>query len=140
MINYLIYVNIAVFIGLAVLHLYWGFGGNWAYADRKQTNPKIEQALGKSKADCFLIALCLINFSSLSYFNLLIFYVFLKPYFDYITLFIGLIFLLRAIGDFNCIGMFKKVRGTKFSKHDNLFYIPISIYLAISCLLIVILS
>jgi hypothetical protein len=35
------------------------------------------------------------------------------------------VFALRAIGDFRYIGIFKRVRGTKFARNDSLFFSPL---------------
>jgi len=35
------------------------------------------------------------------------------------------VFALRAIGDFRYIGIFKRVRGTRFARNDSLFFSPL---------------
>lgn len=42
-------------------------------------------------------------------------------------------FLLRAIGDFRYLGLFKTVRNTAFARNDSWFYSPLCILIAISC-------
>jgi len=37
------------------------------------------------------------------------------------------IFALRAIGDFRYIGIFKRVRDTKFARNDTLFFSPLCV-------------
>ena len=37
------------------------------------------------------------------------------------------VFALRAIGDFKYIGIFKRVRGTRFARNDSLFFSPLCI-------------
>jgi len=41
---------------------------------------------------------------------------------------IGVIFILRAIGEFNVVGIFKKIKGTVFAKYDMYFYIPLCLF------------
>lgn len=42
-------------------------------------------------------------------------------------------FLLRAIGDFRYLGLFKTVRDTSFARNDSWLYSPICIMIAINC-------
>jgi hypothetical protein len=42
---------------------------------------------------------------------------------------IGLGFVLRAVGDFNYIGFFKRRRSTAFAHSDNLYYSPLCLVL-----------
>ena len=35
------------------------------------------------------------------------------------------VFALRAIGDFRYIGIFKRVRGTRFARNDSLYFSPL---------------
>jgi hypothetical protein len=45
-------------------------------------------------------------------------------------------FLLRAIGDFRYLGLFKTVRDTAFARNDSWFYSPLCIVIAINCVLL----
>ena len=40
------------------------------------------------------------------------------------------IFLIRAVGDFNLIGFFKRVRDSRFSRWDSLAYSPLCLCLS----------
>lgn len=44
-------------------------------------------------------------------------------------------FFLRAVGDFNYMGFFKKVRHTAFGRNDTKMYSPLCLFLALSFLL-----
>jgi hypothetical protein len=39
--------------------------------------------------------------------------------------------LARAMGDFNYVGFFKRVRGTRFARMDTLLYSPLCLALAV---------
>jgi hypothetical protein len=39
--------------------------------------------------------------------------------------------LARAVGDFNYVGFFKRVRGTRFARTDTLLYSPLCLALAV---------
>jgi hypothetical protein len=51
---------------------------------------------------------------------------------------IASIFILRIIGDFHNLGIFKKIKGTRFSKYDTWMYIPLCLYMGISFVVAVI--
>ena len=38
---------------------------------------------------------------------------------------IGIVFLIRAIGDFKYVGFFKKVKGSLFAENDSRYYSPL---------------
>jgi hypothetical protein len=44
--------------------------------------------------------------------------------------------LARAIGDFRYVGLFKRVRGTKFARRDTLLYSPLCLLLAVGVALV----
>ena len=46
----------------------------------------------------------------------------------------GLVFLLRAVGDFRLIGFFKKERSTDFAKLDTRVYSPLCLLLGLTLL------
>jgi hypothetical protein len=47
-----------------------------------------------------------------------------------------IVFLLRSVGDFRYIGFFKLVHDTTFARFDSWLYSPLTLALAIGCLLI----
>jgi hypothetical protein len=44
---------------------------------------------------------------------------------------IAVIFTLRAIGDFNYVGFFKKIKHTKFGKNDTKYFSPLCLTIGI---------
>ena len=46
------------------------------------------------------------------------------------------IFLIRAIGDFNLVGFFKRVRDSRFSRWDTFAYSPLCLALSVGMFLI----
>lgn len=54
------------------------------------------------------------------------------PVIRYATFAIGIVFIVRFIGDFKWVGIFKKVKGTSFAKNDTLYYAPLCLFLSIS--------
>ncbi len=45
------------------------------------------------------------------------------------------IFILRAIGEFNYVGFFKKIKQTKFGQNDTKYYSPLCLTIGILTLL-----
>jgi hypothetical protein len=43
------------------------------------------------------------------------------------------VFLLRAVGDFRYLGLFKRVRGSRFAFWDTRLYAPLCLVLSVSC-------
>ncbi|PTT14637.1 DUF3995 domain-containing protein, partial [Flavobacterium sp. HMWF030] len=47
------------------------------------------------------------------------------------------IFILRAIGDFNYVGFFKKHRNSEFALKDTKYYSPLCLLIGVLTLLVV---
>lgn len=139
MITILIYLNTLIFVGLSVLHFYWAAGGKWALGSSIPSTTTGELLFNAGKIGTLIVAIGLLCFALVIYFHLASFYAPINPYLDYITLAIAFIFLIRTVGDFKYVGLFKKIKATSFAINDAKIYIPLCFYLALSCLLIVIL-
>ena len=48
------------------------------------------------------------------------------------TLLLGVVFIARAVGEFNLVGFFKRVRGTTFARWDTRVFSPLCIILGSS--------
>jgi hypothetical protein len=48
---------------------------------------------------------------------------------------VGVVFLLRALGDFRLVGLFKRVRDTPFARWDTLLFSPLCAVLGVLILL-----
>jgi hypothetical protein len=49
---------------------------------------------------------------------------------------VGVVFALRAVGDFRLFGLFRRVTGTPFARNDAVLYTPLCLALAASALFI----
>ena len=47
-----------------------------------------------------------------------------------LTIGVSLAFAGRAVGDFRVLGLFKKVRGTRFARADDRIFVPICVGIA----------
>ncbi len=129
--------NSLIFIALALLHIYWVFGGT------SFMNAVLPETEGNKKlfipgklitiavaAGLLLFAIISLSASSLinSYIN--------KNYTVYGNAFIGFIFFIRAIGDFKYAGFFKTVKQTVFARNDTNYYSPLCSFITLIAFII----
>ena len=118
-----------VFAFLAFLHFYWAiFGIKKPELVLPSQNPEKEIKLPGSLMTVFVgFGLLLFAFiflsQALGFWNV--------EWLHYIRVVVGVIFLIRAIGDFKYLGFFKSVKETPFAKMDTKYYAPICLALAI---------
>ncbi len=121
-----------IMVFLSGIHIYWGFGGKWGSAATIPTKGNNVPLIKPGFFDCLVVAIGLLSFG----FFILIkagIVVFGLPGWlsDYGLWVISAIFLLRAIGEFNYVGFFKKVKSTRFGVMDTKYYSPLCLLLAI---------
>ena len=120
-----------IFATLSALHIFWAFGYNWGLEKAVPTLPNdiTQRALNPGPIPCGIVALGLAAFA-LFYFDKV--FGWQLPFPNWLTLAIGWgvpsIFILRAIGEFNYVGLFKKVKGTPFSEMDTRYYTPFCVF------------
>jgi Protein of unknown function (DUF3995) len=114
-------VNTIIFLIISGFHFYWAFGGKFG---SQAVIPAIE---GKAVFQppflaTIVVALAMLVGAWLSWIpnentenKILI----------YGNLAIGIVFFIRAIGDFKYVGFFKKVKGTLFAENDSRYYSPL---------------
>ncbi len=131
--------GILIFGFLSLLHFYWAFSGQPVSAKvipviegRKSFEPGMFLTIlvALALAVCGMVLWVLGFYSSDNF-----------PFFDYVVIagwVLSAIFLLRAIGDFNSVGVFKKNKNSEFAKYDTLFYSPLCFVLSMMFLLLLI--
>lgn len=128
-----------IFTFLSGLHIYWAFGGRWASDGVFPTKedetefpmPGIIPTLVVAFGLLFFAFIALMKISNLR-----------LPFFHEITDKYGLwviagIFLVRAIGEFKFVGLFKKVKHTSFGIKDTKIYTPLCIVIGLLALILV---
>jgi len=129
----------AIFFSISILHFYWAAGGKWGMQGALPESYKADFFNPKNKIliDTATIAIGL----GLAVFGvILLSHSFsidtniIRKNRDILTLTIGIIFLLRAIGDFKVFGLFKKKTDSLFNKMDRKFYVPLCLFLGSSCI------
>ncbi len=142
--NLFIFINTILFLAISMLHWYWAFGGTWAIEsaipDKFHERHFDEKNRIKTAIATIIVAIGLLVFSWITASNYFINSSPLAPkHVKLLTRIIGGIFVFRAIGDFNLLGLFKKKSTSKFAEKDSQIYVPLCLYLGISSILITIL-
>ncbi|MFC3197595.1 DUF3995 domain-containing protein [Parapedobacter deserti] len=117
----------AIFLLLSSVHFYWALGGKWGGdAVLPIKNDDSTKALTPTVLPTLIVAVGLLSIGLLvlAISGLISFDIprWLK---DYGLRVIAGIFFLRAVGDFNYIGFFKKVKQTKFGRNDTTYFSPL---------------
>lgn len=128
---------VLIFLFLSSIHFYWAFGGKWGTDGVYPSKADGSSMRPPSVAATLIVAIVLLIFA--------LFYMIKGEFLSiHIPLWIdknGLwiltgIFILRAIGDFNYLGFFKKVKNTKFAVNDTKYYSPLCLVIGILTLLL----
>lgn len=128
----------AIMLLISAIHTFWALGGTWGL---KATIPDIEgkPLYAATPLSTFTIAFilfigALIVLGRLGFFG--------RPQLEILYFWgpwlLAAIFLIRAIGDFHYIGLFKKVRNSQFAFLDTRLFAPISLLLGLACAIVAI--
>jgi hypothetical protein len=126
-----------IFLFISAIHFYWAFGGTWGSDSVLPTKENNLKVLNPSILSTIIVAFGLLGFglfilvkSGILAFNL--------PFWlnKYGLWIIASIFIIRAIGDFNYVGFFKKIKQTKFGKSDTKYFSPLCLLIGILALLL----
>jgi len=125
-----------VFLLLAVLHFYWAFGGGWALEGAMPPEMRA-MVLSPKRQLGFRLLTAVVGLGLLGMGLMMMTNVLYKlqswegGYLPWITLAIGGIFLLRAIGDFKTVGLFQRGQIGIFARRDKAIYTPLCAGLAL---------
>ena len=115
---------------LSGLHIYWAFGGRWGWG---AAIPQVDgrPAFTPSRLATLVVALGLAAAAVLPLVRAgaLPFPV-PPPLSQWSAVLLALIFFVRAVGDFQLVGFFKRVRGTPFAIWDTRLFSPLCLLLA----------
>jgi len=130
-------VLVIVLLAVALLHVYWAFGGTWASNAVIPVKVASDRAVMPGPLPTLAVAVGLAGFTSLVVVKAwslpLVLPVWLARYGVHG---IAAIFGLRAIGEFNYVGFFKRRRDTAFARNDTRYYSPLCAIIAILCLVV----
>jgi len=121
-----------IFSILGGFHFYWLLGGVWGLKKVIPSKKNKASTLTIPKFATLLVGLVLTLFGliyllKLGFINVQI------PYWatNYGFWVIPSIFILRAIGDFNYVGFFKKIKNTEFARADSKLFSPLCLIIGI---------
>jgi len=123
-----------IMISLALIHFYWALGGKFGLDKALPSDVEDNRLLNPSKFMTFVVGFILLGFSYVAY---KLYTGDESPMIVYAGYGLSILFFLRAIGDFNFVGLFKKVKNTEFSKYDTWVYIPLFLFISINFLFLV---
>lgn len=118
----------ALLAGSAAFHVYWGLGGRTGMAVAVPESPG-KPVYRPSRAACLVVALALVGALAVLAVQALglaalpaVSAAHWTPVASWV---LALVFAARTIGDFRFVGLFKRIRGTRFATYDDRFYTPI---------------
>ncbi len=137
----LIVIVVALFLLIALLHFYWALGGKWgvegAIPEQFRTAYFSIENHFKVQLATIVVAMGLCVFASIIGTHYLIDAGRVEAgYTTYVSWGIAAIFLIRAIGDFNYVGIFKKYNEDIFTRNDTRIYVPLCLFIGIAILVI----
>ncbi len=117
---------------LGGFHLYWFFGGTWGVEKVIPTKNNETNTHSIPKFATLLVALILISFGFIYLIKSGLITIQLPNWLaTYGYWLIPIIFILRAIGEFNYVGFFKKVKNTEFAKADSKLFVPLCLFIGV---------
>lgn len=119
-----------VFVGLGLWHFYWALGGG---AVKNVAIPEVEGklAFNPSAAVTAVVGLVLILCAALvAAASGLIHMPLPGRLLSWLCYALALVLLARAIGDFRLVGLFKRIRGSRFARLDTAVYSPLCLALS----------
>jgi len=128
----MIQITFILLILIALAHFYWSLGGKYWLDRAMPTNMKGEKLLEPPKVLTALVGFIVLGFAYVAYMLLQENY---SNTIVYAGWTIGIMFLLRAVGEFRIVGIFKKVKKTEFAKYDSMVYIPLCLFIGVSFIL-----
>ncbi|SFG08254.1 Protein of unknown function [Salegentibacter agarivorans] len=137
MITVLSIILFVIFSSLGFIHFYWLLGGKWGLEKALPTKEAGQKAMEPPKTATVIVGIGLISFGLIYLIKTgLINFQIPNWIVTYGSWTIPCIFILRAIGDFNYVGLFKKIKNTEFSKADSKWFIPLCLTIGILGILI----
>lgn len=122
-----------IFFSLAILHFYWAFGGEWGFKNALPADENGKILFIPRNIDSAIVGLGLIAFGSFYLLKSDLIQLALPMWIvKYGGWIIPILFLLRAVGEFKYVGLFKSISTTEFGRLDTIFYSPLC--LIIGCL------
>jgi hypothetical protein len=127
---------------VVLFHLYWAFGGRFfadAVIPARKTSHGPEKIFNPSPLAALIVAAYLAAIIALAFAVSRGEAIIVSA--DALRGLLGIaggVFLLRAVGDFRYVGLFKRVRGTRFAFWDTLLFSPFVFLVGAACVAVAI--
>ena len=126
-----------IFTVLGGFHFYWLFGGVWGLKKAIPTKCNEVSTISIPKSATLIVGFVLVLFGLIYLIKSGLTNVQAPNWItNYGYWFIPSIFILRAIGDFNYVGFFKKIKNTEFAIADSKIFSPLCLIIGIIGILI----
>ena len=132
MILYLHYFVVIILVSLGVIHFYWAFGGKFLLDSAIPTQD------GKKLLNPGVFLTFLVGFMLLGCAFVVLEIKSEDNIYIYLNWAIATLFGIRAIGDFNMVGFFKKIKHTKFALYDTKYFSPLCFGISVSLMILLI--
>lgn len=125
-------INTLILLFLSLLHFYWAFGGKWAADKAVPKTPNGQNLFSPGPFACIVVAI----FLALASMLFSVHAGFLDVAFPfwinkYGSLLIGVIFAIRALGEFKYVGFTKSITNSTFASLDSRFYSPLCLLIGL---------
>lgn len=121
-----------IFLFISIIHVYWAFGGKWGSGSVIPTKDNHTKVAMPGVLPTLIVAAGLFLFALFVLVKARLINIVLPAWFNNYGLYIlAGIFIVRAIGDFNYVGFFKKIKSTKFAQQDTKFYTPLCLLIGL---------
>ena len=115
-----------IFTGIALLHFYWSFGGQWG---KRAALPERNDGTHTIRPGFLSTLMVALGLTGLAVFSLSAVQIVDLPIAPVVKRvghwMIAVIFLARAVGDLTYVGFLKKIRNTQFARKDTTIYSPL---------------
>ena len=122
-------ITVTFLVSLGMIHFYWAFGGK-AGLDRALPTKDGRRLINPGRFLTFLVGIFLSAFAFVAY--LLRFDGGVSDGTVYAGWALSALFFLRAVGDFNAVGFFKKIKSSDFAAYDTKYYSPFCVYFGLA--------
>ncbi|WBF54835.1 DUF3995 domain-containing protein [Lysinibacillus sp. JK80] len=125
---------------MSILHIYWAFGGRWGTEAVIPMKEGSQQAVfTPRKWGTLFVAMLLMLASGIILVQGGFMPSFQASIFSKVgSIVCALVFLLRAIGDFKYVGIFKTIKHSTFAQNDSKWYSPLCLFLSFVYVLVLV--
>lgn len=141
MVTIVAYLLFLIFISLAAIHFYWGFGGLWGSGAVFPIKSNDMPPIMPGSVPTFIVALGLLTIALFILLEVGFVSLFIPSWVNEFGLWmIAGIFILRSIGEFKYVGFFKKIKHTAFGEMDTKYYSPLCLIIGVLTILLAVVS